>query len=562
MIGTWVLRWFGVVGLGIVLFGATGCGGLNSPAAVNETLVEPALPVAASAARLREHVAFLADDALLGREPGTPGYDMAADYVAKEFRALGLQGAGDANGFFQMVPLRRSVRDADQVRLSVIDSSSRSLPLKKNVDFVVGGSLRSEHASVSAPVVFAGFGLVAPELDRDDYSGLDVRGKIVAVLAGTPDGLQSEERAFYGAQRAREASRRGAVGMISLTTPLAESLYSFARIINEGRMDAPRMGWVDDEGHVYSNAPNLQVSARFSLAGAAKLFAAAPTSWDAVLTAAKAEGGVTPTFELGLTMTIKQASTHSDIESANVLGLLPGSDPVLQREVLVLSAHLDHLGVSTTDEEDKINNGALDNAAGVATLLEAARLLLAGERPRRSVLFLANTAEETGLLGAQYFAKQPTVAGERMVANINLDMPLLTYDFRDVVVFGGTRSTLRTAIESAAAQMGLGIGEDPFPEQGIFTRSDHFRFVEEGIPSVMLATGMANGGKKAWAEHFAKHYHRPSDEIDNGLDFAAAAKFAELKTRITLMVANADERPLWHQGDFFARQFNGPMSAN
>ena len=510
--------------------------------------------------RIETYMAFLADDALLGREPGTPGYDQAADYVADQFAALGLAPAGDNNSYFQMVTLRRSLRQAEKVSLTATNKAGAPLAISPRVDYLVGGSLGEAETTITAPVVFAGFGIVAPELGRDDYANIDVEGKIVAVLSRTPSGLQSEERAFYGAQRSLEASKRGAVGMISLATPTSEAIYSFERLVKEKRMDAARMGWVDTEGEVFNKAPNLKVRAVFSLTGGAALFANAPTAWEEILSAAAQDGGVTPTFDLGVSVTINQSSTLSDIRSANVLGLLEGSDPTLKNEVLVLSAHLDHIGVTTTDEEDRINNGALDNAAGVATLLEVARLLQAGERPRRSVLFFANTAEETGLLGAQYFAKQPTMAAERLVANINLDMPLLTYNFQDVIVFGGTRSTLVDAIEQAAAQMGLGIGDDPFPEQGIFTRSDHFRFVEEGIPAVMLATGMANGGEKAWAKHFAEHYHRPSDDMNNNLDFAAAAKFAELKTRITLLVANAEQRPVWRKGDFFGRQFNGPMA--
>ncbi len=510
--------------------------------------------------RIETYMAFLADDALLGREPGTPGYDQAADYVADQFAALGLAPAGDNNSYFQMVTLRRSLRQAEKVSLTATNKAGAPLAISPRVDYLVGGSLGEAETTITAPVVFAGFGIVAPELGRDDYANIDVEGKIVAVLSRTPSGLQSEERAFYGAQRSLEASKRGAVGMISLATPTSEAIYSFERLVKEKRMDSARMGWVDTEGEVFNKAPNLKVRAVFSLTGGAALFANAPTAWEEILSAAAQDGGVTPTFDLGVSVTINQSSTLSDIRSANVLGLLEGSDPTLKNEVLVLSAHLDHIGVTTTDEEDRINNGALDNAAGVATLLEVARLLQAGERPRRSVLFFANTAEETGLLGAQYFAKQPTMAAERLVANINLDMPLLTYNFQDVIVFGGTRSTLVDAIEQAAAQMGLGIGDDPFPEQGIFTRSDHFRFVEEGIPAVMLATGMANGGEKAWAKHFAEHYHRPSDDMNNNLDFAAAAKFAELKTRITLLVANAEQRPVWRKGDFFGRQFNGPMA--
>lgn len=533
-------------------------GGLVALAACT---ANPPLSTQPSTERIRAHIAFLADDALLGREPGTPGYDTAAAYVADQFRELGLQPAGDDDGYFQVVPLRRSVREPAQLQLQALDPDGRSLDLVEGADFVVAGSTKHARSDATAPVVFVGYGLVAPEQNRDDYAGLDVSGKIIAVLSGTPSGLQSEERAYYGSRKSVEASNRGAVGMIVLSTPASEKIYPFRRLIAEKRMDSARMGWIQDDGTTFTRAPNLRVSAQFSPSGSERLFAAAPTAWADVLAAAALDGGVTPTFDLPVTLAIAQASTISEIRSANVLGMIEGSDPVLREQVLVLSAHLDHIGVAKTVEPDRINNGALDNAAGVATLLEAARALMTGPRPKRSVLLLANTAEETGLLGAQYFAKRPTIDAARMIANINLDMPVLTYDFQDVIVFGGDRSTLRSAITEAAAEMSIGIGEDPFPEQGIFTRSDHFRFVEEGIPSVMLATGMANGGEAAWAEHFAKHYHRPSDELNDTINLAAAAKFAELKTRIALTVANAPQRPLWFKNDFFARQFNGPMLA-
>ena len=509
---------------------------------------------------IHTHMSILASDDMQGREAGTPGYDKAAAYVADEFRKLGLEPAGDQNSYFQNVPLRRSVRDSSKVSLDVWDNKGNVMLLEETTDYLVGGSLLNTESDITAELVFAGYGLVAPELERDDYAGLDVEGKLVALLSRTPSGIQSEERAYYGNFKSAEASKRGALGIITLYTPTAEKIYAYERLSKEGRLDSARMGWVQDNGQTYTKAPGLKVSAIVSMAGAEKLFANAPVSWAETLEKAALNGGKTATFNLPIKARIKQASSISDTRSANAIGLIPGSDPVLKNEVLVLSAHLDGIGISTTDEEDIINNGALDNAAGVATLLEAARLLMAMERPRRTILFLANTAEEKGLLGAEYFAQQPTLENHEIVANINLDMPVLTYDFEDVVVFGGERSSLKGAIESAAQQMGLAMADDPFPEQGVFTRSDHYRFVEQGVPSVMLATGMANGGDKAWAEHFAKTYHRPSDDMDNNINFEAAARFAELKTRIALQVANADNRPVWNKGDFFARQFGGVMS--
>ena len=512
-----------------------------------------------SADLIEKHMAFLASDDLLGREAGSVGYDVSAQYVADEFKKIGLKPAGENGTYFQNVRLKRAYRDASAGRVTAVDSKGNTVDLVNGVDYAIGASVSNPESRVSGEVVFAGYGIVAPKEGRDDYVGLDVKGKIVATLARTPSGIQTEERAYYGSRKGKEASDRGALAILSLPTPTSEKVYSFERLMTEGRLDSARMSWVKPEGETYSRAPGLKGGARLSMAGAEKLFLGAPIAWEDVLEAAEAEGGVTPTFDLPFTVTISQKSVIDEVSSANVAGLIEGSDPKLKDQVIVLSAHLDHIGVSKTDEEDVINNGALDNAAGIATLFEAARMMQANTPPRRSVMFLAVTAEEKGLLGSQYFAKNPTVPVENIVGNINLDMPILTYDFNDLIAFGGTRSTFNAAISKAAQEMGLVLNPDPMPEQGIFTRSDHFRFVEEGIPSVMLSTGFGNGGEEAWAEHFAKHYHRPSDDMNSTLNFEAAAKFSELKTRITYTLANADERPLWNKGDFFATQFNGPM---
>lgn len=508
---------------------------------------------------IKAHMAFLADDALEGREAGTSGYDKAAAYVSGQFKQLGLVPAGVAGGYYQPVRLSRSYRNIDAAHLSATSSKGDDLHMIANVDYSIAASTRHTISEVTSQVVFAGYGIVAPKEGRDDYAGLDVEGKIVATLARTPSGIQTEERAYYGNMKGKEASKRGALAVISLPTKTSEKVYSFDRLITEGRLDSASMSWVGADGTAFSRAPGLKGGARLSPAGAAKLFSDAPVPWAEILEAAEAEGGVTPTFELPVTVTIKQASTIDEVGSVNVVGTIEGADPELKDQVIVLSAHLDHIGVSTTDEEDIINNGALDNAAGIAALIDTARMILDGPPPRRSILFLAVTAEEKGLLGSQYFAKNPTVPIENIVGNVNLDMPVLTYDFTDVTVFGGERSTIRNAIEKAAGEMNITIGPDPFPEQGVFTRSDHFRFVEEGVPAVFLSTGFANGGEAAWNKHFAEDYHRPSDDMDNNIDFDAAAKFAELKTRIALTLANDDQRPLWNKDDFFAVQFGGPM---
>jgi hypothetical protein len=507
-------------------------------------------------------MAYLASDDLMGREAGTPGYDQAAAYVAAEMEKLGVAAAGENGTYFQTVPLQRSYRDPDGLSLSITGTETGNpLTLEENSDFVVYGSTSKAQSNANAELVFVGFGVVAEELGRNDYDGVNVDGKIVVMLQGTPKGIQTEERAYYGNQKGREASTRGAVGIITLETPTREKVYSFARLVGEGRLASARMGWLQPDGTPYSTAPNISVNAYMSLAGGRKLLEGAGLDFDAVMEAAETEGGNIESVALPYSADITQTSKLDIVESDNVIGFIEGSDPKLKDEIIVLTAHLDHIGVSASFLEDKINNGALDNAAGVATMLDVARMILEGERPRRSIMLLLVTAEEKGLLGAQYFTQNPTVDVKRLVGSVNLDMPVLTYAFEDVVAFGSDRSTIADAVSSAAADMGMTLSPDPFPDQGLFTRSDHFRMVEIGIPSIFLATGFANGGEEAWARHFAEVYHRPSDEMNDTLDFDAAARFAEVNARIALKLANNDERPLWRAGDFFARKFNGPQDS-
>ncbi len=517
-----------------------------------------ALP-APDAASIEAHIAYLASDDLEGREAGTPGYDLAADYVAAEFKEMGLPPAGTDGTYFQPISFVRSVRGTDGRKFEVKDADGKSLPFTENVNVAINGSLRGAETAAEGQAVFVGFGIVAPDLGRDDYAGLDLNGKVAVMLSGTPKGLQTEERAFYGTRKFKNASDRGAVGVVSLETPTSRGVYPFQRLIAEGRLDGANLAWTQADGSPYSIAPNIVATATVSLEGAAPLFAGTPKSWEEIVAEAEAEGGAVTGFDLPLTISIAQRSTLDSVQSANVIGMIEGTDPELKDEVIVLSAHLDHIGVLKTIEEDTINNGALDIASGIATMLEAARMLKNGPPLRRTVLFAAVTAEEKGLLGAQYFANNPTVPAGSIVANVNLDMPILTYDFTDVIVFGATRSTIAVAVEAAAKEMGIALSPDPVPDQGLFTRSDHFRFVEAGIPSVYLDPGFQNGGDTAFAEHMAKNYHRPTDDMSNNLNFDAGARFADLNARIALALANQDVRPLWKKDDFFARQFNGPM---
>lgn len=514
----------------------------------------------ASADTIRADMTFLADNALEGREAGTEGYDKAAAYVAERYREIGLKEAG-SDGYLQPIPFRRSYRDTSGLAFAVTASDGSSVSLERGVDYEQFSELSAEQVSVSADLVFVGFGIVAPDMGRDDYEGVDLEGKIAVALSGSPKGIQTEERAYYRSRRREEASKRGAIGFITVSHPERESVFPFQRLVGMRFADQADLGWLRPDGSVFTRSPNVQAGAHMSMEGARKLFAAAGMDYDAIVEAAESPGGPTESRAMGITADITVTSDHDELSSPNVIGMIEGSDPELKNEYVVLTAHLDHIGVNPSFAGDTINNGALDNAGGVASMLEAARILSEGPPPRRSVLFLALTAEEKGLLGAQYFTEYPTVPEEALVGNVNLDMPILTHDFVDVIVYGGARSTMLTAIEAATSQMGITISEDREPEQGNFTRSDHFRFVEAGIPSVFLVTGYQNGGVAAKAEHRAKTYHMPADQIDNPkLDFEAGAKFAEMNARVAVAIANADRRPLWQPGDFFARKFDGEMA--
>lgn len=516
----------------------------------------PASSFTPSPEAIRAHMTFLADDAMEGREAGTRGYDIAANYVAAQYALLGVK-PGAANGsYLQRVPLL-AFKNASEGSFSLKGADGQDSALKFGEDYLPSPQAQATEVSVSAPLVFVGYGVVAPEKGRDDYAGLDVKGKIVVLLTGAPTSFQTEERAHYGNGTVKrlEAAKHGAVGVITMATTSSEKRRPFERGVAGYR--EWRMTWrnAQDVGYVRGvSAPSL---ASIGLKGAAKLFAGAPTALDAVLAAAETPDGVIKGFDLPSKASVSLKSEIEKRESSNVVGVIEGSDPTLKAQTIVLSAHLDHTGVNDHGKgPDKINNGALDNASGIATLLEVARgFKNAKTKPKRTILLVAVTAEEKGLIGSEYFANNPTVPKAEIVANVNLDMPVLLYPFTDVIAFGADRSTLGPAVAKAAGRVGIALSGDPMPEEGLFTRSDHYRFVEQGIPSVFLMTGFQNGGEKGFRDFLATHYHKPSDDLNLPIDYQAAAKFALVNYEIARELADAKDRPVWKKGDFFGSQF-------
>lgn len=525
---------------------------ISAPAAA-----QPAPPLSDAARRVQAHMEFLASDLLEGREAGSRGYDIAADYVAAQFKQLGLTPAGDAGSYFQRVPMV-AYRPVDEGSL-VLKRGGAATPLVFGEDFVVGRNPLAAETKLSAPMVFVGYGVVAPEHGRDDYAGLDVRGKIVVALDGAPKGIQTEERAHYRSGRVKraEAAKRGAVGFLTINTPAGEKLRPFAE--GAKRWRSWSMTWAEKGGQPYTVAPEVLSLGELSVAGAAKLFAGAPSTLEQVYAAAEAPAADVPRFALPAVLEASYRTETKTVESRNVAAMLEGSDPKLKAEVVVLSAHLDHVGVANGTEGDRIHNGALDNAGGVATTLEVARMAVAARKPpKRSMLFLMVTAEEKGLVGAEYFARNPTVPLGSLVANVNLDMPILTYDFTDVVAFGAERSAIGPAVRRAAGRMGVALSGDPMPDEGLFTRSDHYRFVEVGVPSVFLMTGFGNGGEAKFRSFLKDCYHKACDDLSQPIDYEAGAKFARINYEITRELTDAPRRPTWNAGDFFGGRFANP----
>lgn len=520
-----------------------------------------AIPVAVAAgaqhsfdpAAVRAHVTFLADDALDGRGSGTKGYGIAANYVATQFMAIGAVPMGDAakGSYFQQVPLR----EAKLIGQPVITLSGKgtSIRFDKPDQVLIGPSAFDAQQRVEAPLVFVGYGMDRPELGLNDYAKLDVKGKIVVVLSGFPKGLNSELGAHLNSDKARMAMNRGAIGVISIPTLQDTKRRSWAR---RAEMSGdPRSFWTQADGTPFSRAPGIKTEAAINPDVAGAMFRPAKRDLAAILAEADKAGGRPRGFAMGLSASVERTSEFRPYTSPNVIAMIPGSDPSVANEYVMMTAHLDHIG-DHAKGDDKISNGALDNAAGVATMIEVAKALTKdGKRPRRPILLAALTNEETGLIGADYLSRNPVTGKGRVVAVVNLDMPVLTYRFTDVTAFGADSSTLGPMVAKAVEAAGITLSPDPVPEEGLFTRSDHYRFVQQGIPSLFLVTGYAGTGKEASSDFLAKHYHRASDDLNLPIDWVAGAKFAEVNYYIVRAIADEAVIPRWYEGNFFGNEF-------
>jgi len=493
------------------------------------------------------HVEILAADDMEGRAAGSEGHRRASAYVAERFADYGLEPAGEGGRYFQAVTLeeRRFTEGASSAAL-VTGRERTPLAIPGDIFFRIVGGAPPER--VAAPLVFIGYGLHLPDAGHDDFAGVELEGRVAVVInAAGPPSLPAALASHARAERARLLRERGAVGMI-LVNPLGETEQSW--------QNYSRLGSLPGLYPASSQAPFLTAYLRPESAG--RLFAGSGEDFAALSAAARA-GQPLRSIALPGRFEAALVTASSTIETRNVVARLPGRDPRLAAEHVVLTAHLDGMGVGQPINGDAINNGTLDNAAGVAALLDIAALYQrGGERPRRSILFVALTAEEKGLLGSRWFVRTPTVPRASIVANLNYDMALPLFPLRSVIALGAEESSLGADARAVGATMGLPLTPDPFPERNSFIRSDQYSFIEAGIPALAFKFGFTANTPEAEAEigWRATRYHGPSDDLAQEVHREDEVRLHDFIAALALRIANADQRPRWNDDSFFRRFAN------
>ena len=486
------------------------------------------------------HVQVLADDKLEGRGTGTTGYDEAAKYVEDQFKSIGLKPAG-VNGYRQDVDLLPLTLDAEN---SVFRVGSTTFALGE--DIVLSPRVAT-YGVIDAPLVFIGYGLHVPHKHVDDLAGLDLKGKVVVLYNAAPANLLGPQRAYarIASERWKALREAGALGYVQIAPPRPGAPP------NPNAEARPTLAFADP---ALEPPDGPKLAATLTDSGEEKLFAGSGHTAAEIKALADA-GKPLPSFALGPlhAKTIVITPQKPFTTSANLIGELEGSDRKLKKEYLVLSAHLDHLGVGKAVDGDTIYNGAMDNAAGVAALLEAAKLLAAGPRPKRSILFVAFMGEELGELGSQYFAARPTVARKEIVGDLNMDMFLPLFPLRYLEIQGLGESSLGNDARAVCQLNDVEPQFDKQPDENRFVRSDQVNFVKQGIPALAFKFGWTpDSPEEATFNTWVKtRYHRPSDDLNQPVDKAAAAQFASLIAELADRVADAPLRPQWYPESSF-----------
>ncbi|HEV1287328.1 MAG TPA: M20/M25/M40 family metallo-hydrolase [Bryobacteraceae bacterium] len=512
------------------------------------------------------HIKTLADPGMEGRLTGSEGYLRAAKYVVSQFDAMGLQPAG-VNGYYQPVKFDATRVLADESSMTLL-VDGRKEPLVLGRDATLG-SRGTQPKSITAPLVFIGYGLHLPEAKYDDFDSPELpnsslKGKIVVYINGGPGDLPGALKSFARTSPlAKALADAGALGTITIPTPKSMD-FPWDRVAANASQPGMRLAADPKDTAVAARHPALadihgtMFSATFNPAEAEKLFAGSGHTFAELLALADAQKPL-PRFDLKKSLTASVTTENTVVESPNLVARLEGSDPVLKKEFVLLSAHLDHLGPGAPGKP--VFAGAMDDASGVASVLEIAKSFSKNrERPKRSLLFVIFTGEEKGLLGSRYFAGRPTVPEADVVADLNLDMFMPLFPLKKLHVQGLIESTLAEDARAVGAEHNIEIATDPEPDRNSFTRTDQYSFVQAGVPALAMKFGWtANSPEyKAWRQWLAQRYHSSEDNLSQPVDTTAAAQFDSFLGDLARRVANSASRPHYLESSFFHRFENRP----
>lgn len=496
--------------------------------------------------RLSYDVKVLADDLLEGRETGQRGHDFAAQFVAERFRSLELEPIDDELGYLQLVPMQLFRQKYRGGMRFFIEGQSFE-PITELVGRTQAPDVRLAHA----PIVFVGWGFVSDAYGRDDYEGLDVNGAIVIALRGAPSFLPADERAHFTQLQVKVAAELGAAAFISIVAADDEKGGQTFERLADDYVSMQMLRWVDPEGSLQSETPGLLAQGLMSEAGARRLFDLAEKPWANVNTEAGTKKSLVVGYPLGIVGSLQLGAQSSNVSSPNVIGVVPGTSEELSKQAIVITAHLDHRGRRTIDGIDVIHNGAINNATGVATLLELAKHFEANP-PARTLVFAAVTGHEQGLVGSDYLIKHGMPQDLDPVLNINLDAPLVSYPFTDMVALGGERTSLLPIIEEALAEHDVALADDLRPLERAFSASDHYSFARRGIPMVHLAMGEGGNGRDAFRTYVLAHSHQSTDDPDLIL-FDQLARYTDIHRDLITEIANSERPPRWNRMDKLAQ---------
>ena len=534
---------------------STAYGQAQSAAAVPAAL--KAAEVSIDPEKIRAHVRFLADDLLEGRGPGLRGAEIAAQYIATQFALDGLKPAGDGGSFLQEIDFVGVRADPAKTTMQLVPANGAPLALTFARDFVVSNQQHTPTVEIDAPIVFVGYGVTAPEFDWDDYAGVDVKGKVILCIVGDPPSddpkfFAGKALTYYGrwTYKFEQAARKGAVGALIIhRTDLASYDWGVVEHSNAG-----------EKTYLRDNAdPALPAASWIQHDVAGRLFAAAGLGSDTDATIARAGRRGFKAVELPVHARIHVESTIRPFQSANVIGVLPGTQRGGRNQALLYTAHYDHLGFVPGMAGDNIYNGAADNATGCGILLELARAWAAsGLRPPHDVFFVSVTAEEQGLLGSQYLGQHPPVPTGQIALDLNYDEILPVGDPQQAEVSGAERLTFYPEVVATARRFGLGIVPDAHPAAGGYYRSDHFSMARVGVPAFSVGEGtLFAGHDAAWGlarfeDYNQHHYHDFSDNYSPAMDFTGNAKLARFGMELGWEAISAPATIGWQPGDEFA----------